>query len=150
MGPTIERIFGIRELTMIMSKTSRFLIASWAVSCSTLFCQTVPQDRARAELDRAIRARLEASYPDFCQGLGSGRIFDVQNQEIRIDGNTATVSYVLVVFESCEEGAPYQAFRETETWIRRTNAWKPVERCTGPKGREDQNITSGLPSARLP
>ena len=124
---------------MIISKISGFLIAFWAVSCSTLFCQTVPRERARAELDRAIRARLEASYPDFCRGFGSGRIFDVQNEEIRFDGNAATVSYVLVVFESCEEGAPYQAFRQTETWIRRAKAWKPVERCTGPKCRVQQN-----------
>ena len=135
---------------MIISITSRFLIAFWAVSCSTLFCQTVPQDRACAEQDRAIRARLEDSYPDFCRGFGSGRIFDVQDEQTRFDGNTATVSYVLVIFESCEEGAPYQAFRETETWIRRANAWKPVERCTGPKGRKQQNTASGLPSAGLP
>jgi len=106
---------------MIISKATSFLTVLWAASCSTVFGQTVPQDRARAELDRAIRARLEGSYPDFCRRFGSGRIFDVLDEEIRIDGDTATVSYLLVVFDNCEEGAPYSGFRETETWIRRAD-----------------------------
>ena len=120
---------------MIASSLSRFLIAFCAISSAALFCQTTSEDRTRAELDRSLRARIEAWFPNLCRGFESGRTFDIQDEQIQIEGNIAKVSYVLVVFESCEEGAPYQASRETETWVRRANGWKRVERCTGSNDR---------------
>jgi hypothetical protein len=78
----------------------------------------------REEIDRAIRSRIETLYPNYCRGFESGRIFDIQMEEICIQGNAATVSYVLVLFETCEEGAPYEASRHKEKWIRRTKGWE--------------------------
>jgi hypothetical protein len=79
---------------------------------------------AREEIDRAIRSRIETLYPNYCRRFESGRVFDIQMEEIRMRGNAATVSYVLVLFESCEEGAPYEASRQKENWIRRTKGWE--------------------------
>jgi hypothetical protein len=79
---------------------------------------------AREEIDRAIRSRIETLCPNYCRGFESGRIFDIQMEEIWIQGNAATVSYVLVLFETCEEGAPYQASRQKENWIRRSKGWE--------------------------
>jgi hypothetical protein len=87
------------------------------------------RDRNRREgIDRAIRDHFATLYQDYCRGFESGRIFDIQMEEIRIQGNSAIVSYVLMLFETCEEGAPLsEASRYKEHWIRRANGWEPEE-----------------------
>ena len=114
---------------------SWLILTVLAVSCGAAISRAAPEDHAREELDRAIRARMEALYSNFCRGFESGRVFDIQNEEIRFQGNVATVSYVLVVFESCEEGAPYEATREKEVWIRMAKGWEHVESCPGAEDR---------------
>jgi hypothetical protein len=49
-------------------------------------------------------------------------------EEIHIQGKSAIVSYVIVFFETCEEGAPLsEVSRHKEHWIRGTNGWEPEE-----------------------
>jgi hypothetical protein len=82
----------------------------------------------REEIDRAIRDHFATLYQNYCRGFESDRIFDIQMEEIRIQGDSAIVSYVLVLFETCEEGAPLsEASRHKEHWIRKTNGWEPEE-----------------------
>jgi hypothetical protein len=82
----------------------------------------------REEIDRAIRDRIATLYPNCAQAFESGRIFDIQMEEIRIQGKSAIVSYVLVFFETCEEGAPLsEVSRHKEHWIRGTDGWEPEE-----------------------
>ena len=78
----------------------------------------------REEIDRAIRDRIEVLYANCRKAFEGGQIFDIQMEEIRIQDNSAIVSYVLVLFENCEEGAPiYEASRYKEHWIRRAKRW---------------------------
>jgi hypothetical protein len=82
----------------------------------------------REEINRAIRDHFEALYQNHCQGFESGKIFDIQMEEIHIQGKSAIVSYVIVFFETCEEGAPLsEVSRHKEHWIRGTNGWEPEE-----------------------
>jgi hypothetical protein len=97
-----------------------------ADSKSKVVCTQDRSRRARQEIDRAIHARLEILYPDQCRELG-GQTFDLRKEEIRLQGNAASISYVLVLFETCEEGAPYEASRHKEKWVRTTKGWEPVE-----------------------
>lgn len=100
--------------------------------------QTPEGDQAREELDHAVRARIETSHPTFCARFGDGRTFDIQDEEIRLQGNVARISYLLVLFVSCEEGAPYEAIRLSETWVRNAKAWEWVAESTrGSSGEEE-------------
>jgi len=93
---------------------------------SKVVCAQDRSRRARQELDRAIHARVEALYPDQCQGM-DGQTFNLRMGEIRIQGDAATVSYVLVLFETCEEGSPYEASRHHEKWLRTAKGWELAE-----------------------
>ena len=87
------------------------------------------QDRCRRstqELDHALSARLEVLYPNTCKG-SDGRTFDIREEESRLQGNIATVSYVLVLFETCEEGSPYEASSHEEKWAYKAKGWQFVE-----------------------
>ena len=87
-----------------------------------------PDRDQREEIDRAIRDHFATLYQNHCRGFESGRIFDIQMEEIRIQGKSAIVSYALVLFETCEEGAPLsEVSRHKERWIRGTNGWEPEE-----------------------
>jgi hypothetical protein len=99
------------------------------------------------EIDRHIRDRINYLYPNYCGASESGRIFDIQMEEIRIQGNAATVSYVLVLFESCEEGAPYRTCPQKERWVRRAKEWECEESAKGTLGR-DQTATVSSRGAR--
>jgi hypothetical protein len=82
----------------------------------------------REEIDRAIRDRIATLYPNCRQSFEGGRIFDIQMEDIRVQGNSAIVSYVLALFENCEEGAPvYEASRHKEHWIRGAKRWELEE-----------------------
>jgi hypothetical protein len=87
------------------------------------------QDRCRRstqELDHALSARLELLYPNTCEG-SDGRTFAIREEEIRLQGNVATVSYVLVLFETCEEGSPYEASSHEEKWAHKAKGWQFVK-----------------------
>jgi hypothetical protein len=80
------------------------------------------------EIDRALRDHFATRYQNYCHSLESGRIIDIQTEDIRVQGKSAIVSYVIVFFESCEEGAPIaQVSRRKEHWTRETNGWGPEE-----------------------
>jgi hypothetical protein len=87
------------------------------------------QDRCRRltqELDHALSARLELLYPNTCEG-SDGQTFAIREEESRFQGNVATVSYVLVLFETCEEGSPYEASSHEEKWAYKAQGWQFVE-----------------------
>ena len=87
------------------------------------------QDRCRRttqELDHALSTRLGLLYPNTCEG-SDGRTFDIREEESRLQGNIATVSYVLVLFETCEEGSPYEASSHEEKWAYKAKRWQFVE-----------------------
>jgi hypothetical protein len=87
-----------------------------------------PDPDQREEIDRAIRDHFAALYQNYCRGFESGRVFDIQTEEIRLQGKSAIVSYVLVFFATCEEGAPLSGVsRHKEHWIRGINGWEPEE-----------------------
>jgi hypothetical protein len=99
------------------------------------------------EIDRGIRDRANYLYQNYCEPSESGRIFDIQMEEIRIQGNAATVSYVLVLFESCEEGAPYRTCPQQERWVRSIKEWEFKENAKGTLER-DQTATVSSRGAR--
>jgi hypothetical protein len=87
------------------------------------------QDRCRRstqELDHALSARLELLYPDTCKG-SDGQTFAIREEKSRFQGNVATVSYVLVLFETCEQGSPYEASSHEEKWTYKAKGWQFVE-----------------------
>ena len=123
---------------MVITRPSRITALAWALCCPA-FCHTVSDsetqarasnDQSRQDLDHAIRARIEDWYQDnridLCRGL-AGMRFDIEDEEILLQRKAATVTYTLVQFESCEEGAAYDKVRRTETWIRKAEAWEKVE-----------------------
>jgi hypothetical protein len=57
----------------------------------------------------------------------AGLRFDIEDEDIRLQGQVASVTYTLVEFESCEEGAAYDKSRHTETWIRKSAKWEKAE-----------------------
>jgi len=115
---------------MVLNNLTRVAILGMAFS-SPVFCEIVTDEKTLAEIRGAIRSRIEAWYQDqgidLCHGFGSGQIYDLEEIEIRLKGQTASVQYIFVEFESCEEGAAYQKSRQVETWIRNTQGWQIVE-----------------------
>jgi hypothetical protein len=117
---------------MVISKLLRRALL-WAALCYPVAAQNhvqVSEVQARQQLDHAIRAHLEAWYQDnridLCWG-SAGLRFDLEDETILLHGETATVSYTLVEFESCEEGAAYDKDRRTESWIRKAEGWERAE-----------------------
>lgn len=89
--------------------------------CTQDQCRRPPQD-----LEHALFARLKLLYPD--TSLGSdGPAFAIREEESWFQGNLATVSYVLVLFETSEEGSPYKASPHKEKWAHRAKEWQFVE-----------------------
>jgi hypothetical protein len=109
--------------------TALLFLSLWGSSAQASLC--APDQ----EIDRAIRDHFATNY---CRG--NGRSFDIQIDEIRIQGKSAIVSYALVFFESCEEGSPViEVSPHKERWIRGTNGWEPaspqpVEKISSGKG----------------
>ena len=87
--------------------------------------------RSTQELEHALFARLELLHPDTCLRSG-GRTFAIREEENRFQGNLATVSYVLVLFETCEEGSPYEASPHKEKWAYKAKGWQFVEQDVSP------------------
>ena len=52
--------------------------------------------------------------------------FEILDLKIKVEGETASVGYRLVVFESREEGSPYYFARRTENYVRNSDGWKLV------------------------
>jgi len=52
--------------------------------------------------------------------------FEILDLKIQVAGETASVGYRLVVFESREEGSPYYLTRRTENYVRNSDGWKLV------------------------
>jgi hypothetical protein len=87
-----------------------------------------PDRDQREEIDRAVRDHFATFYQNDCQGFQSGRSFDIQMEQIRVQGKSAFVSYVVAFFETCEEGAPISELsRHKEYWVRGTSGWEPEE-----------------------
>ena len=96
--------------------TALLILSLWGSSAQASRC--APDQ----EIDRAIRDHFATNY---CRG--SGRSFDIQIDEIRMQGKSAIVSYALVLFESCEEGSPViEVSQHKERWIRGTSGWEPA------------------------
>jgi predicted ester cyclase len=112
---------------MVLNNFTRVAILGMVFS-SPMFCEIVTNEKTLAEIRGAIRSRIEAWYQDqgidLCRGFGSGQIYDLEEIEIRLKGQTASVRSE---FEGCEEGAAYQKSRQVETWIRKTQGWQIVE-----------------------
>jgi hypothetical protein len=70
----------------------------------------------------------------------AGLRFDIEDEAILLQGKAATVTYTLVQFESCEEGAAYDKGRRTENWIRKAEGWEIVE--TGLQGSATDKTSS--------
>jgi hypothetical protein len=82
--------------------------------------------RPTRDLERALTKRLEILYPNMCPGP-DGQTFAIRKKETEFQGDVAaTVSYVLVLFETCEEGSPYEALPRQERWAYSGKEWKFV------------------------
>jgi hypothetical protein len=126
--------------TRLSATTTLLILILWGVNRGSSARAQKPQELVpaavrcapdrdqREEIDRAIRDHFATLYPNYCRGFESGQIFDIQMEEIRIQGKSAMVSYLLVFFESCEEGAPLsEVSRHEEHWIKGTNGWESEE-----------------------
>jgi predicted ester cyclase len=115
---------------MVLNNLTR--VAILGMACTTpVFCESADNETTLEEIRGAIRSRIEAWYQDqgfdLCRGFGSGQIYDLEDVEIRLKGQTASVQYTFVEFQSCEEGAAYQKSRQVETWTRNAQGWHIVE-----------------------
>jgi hypothetical protein len=82
--------------------------------------------KAHHEVEVALRAHMARLYADRCRGL-AGPSFELRIDSVHVHDDTAAVSYTLIVFESCEEGAPYESIQAQENWVRTGDSWRPVE-----------------------
>jgi hypothetical protein len=91
-------------------------------------CEPIADPATVAEIDAAIRARIDSWYQeqriDLCHGWGSGQIYDIEDERIHVHEQTATVEYVFVQFERCEEGAAFDKSPRLETWTRKGGVWQ--------------------------
>jgi hypothetical protein len=94
---------------------------------SKTYCTQDQYRRPTRELERVLIKRLEILYPNMCPGP-DGQTFAIRKEETECQGDVAaTVSYVLVLFETCEEGSPYEALPRGERWAYRGKEWQFVE-----------------------
>ena len=75
----------------------------------------------RHEADRLREARV-----NLCENRAVGQAFDIQDLwTTPVEGGLA-VTYTLVRYESCEEGAAYYEVKRSETWAKVEGHWRKV------------------------
>ena len=70
-------------------------------------------------------SQLRGAGADLCQGT-SGQAFEIRNLSAAPREGGVAVTYTLVRFESCEEGAAFYEVERAEIWNKAQGYWRKV------------------------